>query len=57
MADDFPTRVRAYLSGGGYYERGSAYRVGLFAVIQNSTFYEFSITRDHAGTHVVISGG
>jgi hypothetical protein len=57
VMDDFRTRVRAYLSGGAHYERDRAYRAGLFAALENSMFFEFSITRDHAGARVIIAGG
>jgi len=55
--DDFRARVRAHLHGGTHYQRDRAYRVGLFAALQTSLFYEFQVTRSHLATRVVIAGG
>jgi len=57
VMDDFRARVRAYLHGGTHHKRDRALRAGLFAAIRDSTFYEFSITRHHMGTSVIIAGG
>jgi hypothetical protein len=56
--DDFNSRVEPYLVGGDNHDVDRAGgRRGLFAAIQQSTFYEFLIVRDHAGTRAIIAGG
>jgi hypothetical protein len=57
VMDDFRTRVSAFLVDGADYWRDRDNRTGLFAVLEGSRHYEFSLHHNRTGTRVVIAGG